>query len=205
MTIMMMMMMVMMMMWTMRLVMMRMIIKACGFRHEQAGGKGDQHWATKGEQQQQCQEYLLYKTWARQACLLSEPEFKAQLSAAHQLRSNQRGIEGLPSCLHCRQTTGRNHAVLLCRAAGLRKASEACKAMRRLGGRAEMDRLLALPASALESERLAVSSTLRREPAVQLTTPCAREAEAQLRAVVGLFRVWLFRVGAQDLGATEAW
>ena len=40
---------------------------------------------------------------------------------------------------------------------------------------------------------------------MQLTTPCAREAGTQLPAVVGLFRVWLFRVGAQDLGATEAW
>ena len=145
--------MVMMMIWMVRLTMMRMINKACGFRVEKLGSRGSSHWASKGEQQQQCQEYLLYKTWAREACLLSEAEFQAQLSAAHQLRSNQRGIEGLPACLHCWNTTGPNHAVLLCRAAGLRKASEACDAVRRLGGRAEMDWLLALPPSALDLER----------------------------------------------------
>ena len=111
----------------------------------------------------------------------------------------------MPACLRCWNTTARNHAVLLSRAAGPRKASEAREAVRWLGGRAEMDRLLALAPSALELERWAVSSNLRREPAVQLTTPCAREAEAQLWAVVGLLSVWLLRVGAQYLGATEAW
>ena len=112
--------------------------------------------------------------------------FKEQVIAAHRLYSNHFGAGELPACLKCWQSTARDHAVLLCWAAGLREASESCEAVRRLGGRAEMDRLLALPPSALESERLAVSSTLRREPAVQLTTPCGRAAEAQLQAVVGL-------------------
>ena len=74
-----------------------------------------------------------------------------------------------------------------------------------MGGRAEMDRLLALAPGDLELERCDVSSNLRQEAAVQLTEPCGRAAEAQLKAVVGLFRIWLFRVGAQELGATEAW
>ena len=94
--------------------------KACGFKVERLSSGGRQHWATKEEQRQQCQEYRLYATWARQACLLSEAEFKAQLSAAHQLHRNQFGLAGLPACLHCKLTTVRNHAVLLCRAAGLR-------------------------------------------------------------------------------------
>ena len=140
--------------------------KECGFRVDKPCTSGPRHWATKEEQRQQCQEYRLYATWARQACLLSEAEFKAQLSAASRLSSNQRGGEGLPACLNCRNTSARNHAVLLCRAAGLRKASAACEAVRRLGGRAEMDRLLALPPSALELERFDVSSNLRRESAV---------------------------------------
>ena len=99
----------------------------------------------------------------------------------------------------------RTHAVLLCWAAGLRKASEACEAVRRLGGRAEMDRLLALAPGDLELERCDVITNLGGEAALQRIWPCSWAAEAKLKAVVSLFRMWLFRVGAQELGATEAW
>ena len=74
-----------------------------------------------------------------------------------------------------------------------------------MGGPTEMDRLLALAPSALEAERSAVQSHLRRDGALELSEPCARATEAQLLAVVGLFRFWLFGVGARRLGATEAW
>ena len=176
------------------------------FKTERPSRSGKRHRATKEEQGQQCKVYRLYATWARRACWLSEAMFQEQVSAAHRLPSHQRGTEGLPACLKCWQTTARNHAVLLCRAAGLRKASESCEAVRRLGGRAEMDRLLALAPGDLELERCDMSSNLRQEAAPQLTEPCGRAAEAQLKAVVGLFRIWLFRVGAQELEmVTEAW
>ena len=59
--------------------------KACGFKTERPSRSGKSHWATKEEQGQQCKDYRLYATWARQACLLSEARFKEQVSAAHRL------------------------------------------------------------------------------------------------------------------------
>ena len=63
-----------------------------------------------------------------------------------------------------------------------------------MGGRAEMDRLLALAPGDLELERCDVITNLGGEATLQ----------RGLKAVVSLFRMWLFRVGAQELGATEA-
>ena len=86
--------------------------KACPFKRVRPSRGGRPYYATKEEQGEQCKDYRLYATWARQACLLSEATFQEQVSAAHRLSSNQRGAEGLPACLKCWNTSARNHAVL---------------------------------------------------------------------------------------------
>ena len=67
--------------------------KVCGFKVELPRRCGKRHWATKEEKSQQCKEYRLYVTWARQACLLSEAEFKVQASAYRLLHSSRIGVE----------------------------------------------------------------------------------------------------------------
>ena len=71
------------------------------FKTERPSRSGKRHRATKEEQGQQCKVYRLYATWARQACLLSEATFQEQVSEAHRLSRNQRGVEGLPATRCC--------------------------------------------------------------------------------------------------------
>ena len=91
----------------------------------------------------QCREYGQYKNWALKACGLAEEEFKEHLTKAAGLDHNMFGTGDLPAAFRqCYQhdrirITAREHAVLLCRVAGLRKAASGGE-VGGLGGREEM-------------------------------------------------------------------
>ena len=181
--------------------------KLCGFKTERFGGRGQQRWATAEQRTAQCQEYGRYIRWARESCGLTVPEFEALLQRAASTHQNLWGAAGLPSALQQSRwpdrITPRAHAVLLCRAAGLRKAA-ASGEVEGLGGAAEMERLLALGDQELQAECDAIPPHLRKAGSfdvlgVQVTTP-----DARVRAVVGLFRQWLIQAGARRLGAEAA-
>ena len=100
--------------------------------------------------------------------------------------------------------TAREHAVLLCRVAGLRKAASGGE-VGGLGGREEMERLLALDGNQLLGERRAIPAHLRKAGSFALEGACVRDADARVAAVVGLFQAWVFNAGARRLGAEAAW
>ena len=101
----------------------------CRFKIQRPGGRGHQHWATMEEKAAQCREYGQYKSWALKACGLAEEEFKEHLTKAAGLRHNMFGRGDLLAAFwreyhnaDGNRMTARDHAVLLCRVAGLRKA-----------------------------------------------------------------------------------
>ena len=119
--------------------------KDCGFKIQRPGGRGHQHYATKEEKTAQCREYGQYKSWALKACGLAEEEFKEHLTKAAGLGRNMFGRGDLPAAFRRKhghddrtRMTPREHAVLLCRVAGLRKAASGGE-VGCLGGREEME------------------------------------------------------------------
>ena len=100
--------------------------------------------------------------------------------------------------------TPREHAVLLCRVAGLRKAASGGE-VGGLGGREEMERLLALGGHQLQEECRAIPAHLRKAGSFALEGACVKDANARVAAVVGLFQAWVFNAGARRLGAEAAW
>ena len=185
--------------------------KDCGFKIQRPGGRGHQHWATKKEQAAQCREYGQYKSWALKACGLAEEEFKEHLTKAAGLHRDMLGRGDLPAAFQRQhhnadgnRMTAREHAVLLCRVAGLRKAASGAE-VGGLGGREEMDRLLALGGHQLQEECRAIPRHLRKAGSFALEGACVKDAKARVAAVVGLFQAWVFNAGARRLGAEAAW
>jgi hypothetical protein len=74
-----------------------------------------------------------------------------------------------------------------------------------LGGREEMDRLLALGGDRLQAECQAIPAHLRKAGSFALEGACVKDADARVAAVVGLFQAWVFNAGARRLGAEAAW
>ena len=186
--------------------------KECGFKIERPGGRGHQHYATKEEKTAQCLEYGRYKNWALKACGLAEEEVKEHLTKAAGLHQNMFGRGDLPAAFRRQHVgnddgtrmTAREHAVLLCRVAGLRKAASGGE-VGGLGGREEMDRLLALDGDRLQAECLSIPAHLRKAGSFALEGACVKDADARIAAVVGLFQAWVFNAGARRLGAEAAW
>ena len=77
--------------------------------------------------------------------------------------------------------------------------------MGRLGGREEMDRLLALGGHQLQEECRAIPEHLRKAGSFALEGACVKDANARVAAVVGLFQAWVFNAGARRLDAEAAW
>ena len=98
--------------------------------------------------------------------------------------------------------TARDHAVLLCRVAGLRKAANEVGV---LGGHEEMERLLGLHGVQLREECRAVPAHLRRLGGFALEDALTDDPDARIVAVVGLFVKWVFSGGARQLGVEETW
>ena len=123
----------------------------------------------------QSQEYGWCVLWARHCCGLSVPEFESLLLVAASTQASHRGTAGLPMAPqqlrpsgHSRSSEGpssrltaRAHAVLLCRAAGLRKAV-ASGEVGCLGGLAEMERLLGLDDQEIQAECAGTPQHLRK-------------------------------------------
>ena len=91
------------------------------------------------------------------ACGLAEKEWLQALTIACKLGRNERGRSGIPTWMAQKNTTQREHAILLCRVEGLcnaaKSAASAC-----LGGScstaaiSEMNRLLALDDVGIDEE-----------------------------------------------------
>ena len=121
---------------------------AGGFKVSQPGGRAQRHEATASEKRGQVRVYAQYVQWA-EWCNISLEEWQQHLATAAAHPNHSRGVLGLPAWMQVRNTTVRQHAVLLCRVAGLRAA--AAKAPEELGADAwkvdatkEMERILAL-------------------------------------------------------------
>ena len=186
--------------------------KECGFKITRPGQRGHLHYATKEDKAAQCREYGRYKQWACEACGLAEHELKEQLEKASGLHQDRLGKDGLPKAFqrhphagyHGPRLKARDHAVLLCCVAGLRKAASGSE-VGSLGGLDEMDRLLSLNAHQLQEACRAVPAHLRKNGSFAVEGVCIKDADARQAAVVGLFQVWLFNVSAIRLGAEAAW
>ena len=100
--------------------------------------------------------------------------------------------------------TSRDHAALLCRVAGLRKAASG-REVGGLGGGEEMERLLSLIGHQMQEACQAVPAHLRKPDSFDMEGGCIKDAEARQAAVIGLFQAWIFKVGASRLGAEAAW
>ena len=74
-----------------------------------------------------------------------------------------------------------------------------------LGGREEMERLLALGGNQLQEECRAIPVHLRKAGSFALEGSCVKNANARVAAVVGLFQAWVFNAGARRLGAEATW
>ena len=110
-----------------------------------------------------------------------------------------------PKLLRRGTATVRQHAVLLCRFAGLRNAAIA-EAPSELGGSsfveraaAEMERLVTLTEREQQERCAAVPAHLQREQGFDVRGGTYRGGAW----IVGLFRVWLRDEGARLLGVTD--
>ena len=92
----------------------------------------------------------------------------------------------------------REHAVLLCRVAGLRKAASVGE-VGGLGGGAEIERLLALDGNQLQEECRTIPAHLRKAGSFAWEGACVKDASARVAAVAGLFQASFFNVGARRL------
>ena len=185
--------------------------KECGFKIAQPGERGQRHRATEEEKVAQCRAYGQFENWARKACGLAAEEVKVHLAKAAGLHRDMCGRGDLPQAFRRQhhsvdtgRVTAREHAVLLCRVAGLRKAASSGE-VGCLGGCEEMERLLSLGGHALQEERRAIPAHLRKAGSFALEDAREQNADARVAAVVGLFQTWLFNVGARRLGAEAAW
>ena len=181
----------------------------CGFKRSQLGGKIRRR-ATGEDKAAQCRAYAQFKHWALKACGLAEQEVKEHLTQAAGLRPDMLGRGDLPAAFRRRNHDGpnrlsaREHAALLCRVAGLRKAASGDE-VGGLGGREEMERLLALGDKQLQEQGRAIPAHLRKAGSFALEGLYASHADDRVAAVVGLFQAWVFNAGARRLGAEAAW
>ena len=173
------------------------VLKDCGFKIQRPGGRDHQHCATKEEKTAQCRDHGQYKSWALKACGLAEEEFKEHLTKATGLHANMLGRGDIPATFRRQhdnadrnRMTAREHAVLLCRVAGLRKAASGGE-VGGLGGREEMERLLALGGHQLQEECQAIPAPLRKAGSFALEDARVKDANARAAAVVGLFQACL--------------
>ena len=110
-----------------------MLPAAGGFKVSQLGARGKRHSANASEKQNQARVYARYVQWA-EGCCVSQEELQRHLATAGALPRQSRGAVGLPEWMHVKNATVRQHAVLLCRVAGLRAA--AAMAPKELGAEA---------------------------------------------------------------------
>ena len=117
---------------------------------------------------------MRFVTWAKEVCGVTEATFKDVLRVADALPKQKRGRDELPQWAHKQNSKLLEHAVLLCRVAGLRQAAIALEPVE-LGGalfasRAalEMERLLTLTRRQAREEQEAVPEHLRRKQGFDL-------------------------------------
>ena len=197
-----------------------------GFRAARRGGPG-RRTAVSDEQKKQdriC--YTRYKKWALHRCFVGAAELKEHLRTAEAMPENSRGAGGVPKTFQkiraaSDRPTVREHALLLCRVGGLRKAvahdadPELERSRDALGGSAhaaaaakELERLMELGPAELEAERAQIARRMGHAGAGGFgldVHPGGVSASMQPVGVVFLFRVWLYMEGARRLGAEDEW
>ena len=136
-----------------------------GFKIKQSGARGARCRVRHVDKLEQVQRYSKYVMWALVACGISEDEWRHLLEAAASVDKNKRGRDGLPAWLQRKNLTQCEHAVLLCRLAGLRKAAT-IDAPAEVGGSAfdaaaaqELERLLALSSAEVTQQQSSAYST----------------------------------------------
>ena len=90
------------------------------------GGRGGlQHAASAAEREAQVTNYVQHTLWVERQFGLPGEAFKKHLENASSIARTLRGFSDIPQCLHMKNATVREHALLLCRVDGLRKAAAA--------------------------------------------------------------------------------
>ena len=162
--------------------------------------------------------YARYVQWAER-CNISLEEFQNHLATAHSLPLRRRGVLGLPKWIQVHHATVRQHAVLLCRVAGLRAA--AARVQEELGADwkvdsvKEMDRILALTEVEVQLECGSIPARLRAQQGFHVDDKTHRGnswehqlVDVDYRSgtwVLSLFRVWLYREGARLMKVEDTW
>ena len=138
------------------------------------GARGEVQCSSKQGREQEALEYMKYVTWAKEVCGVTQIAFRDFLRVADELPRQKRGRDEVPQWAHKQNASVREHAVLLCRVAGLRQAAIA-DTPAELGGASfascaalEMDRLLTLTRRQAQEEQEAVPEHLRRKQGFDL-------------------------------------
>ncbi len=190
-----------------------------GIRLVRAGERGSQKHVTITDQVQLRTSYAKYLRWAYVACGVDAAGLHVFLKQADACAKKDRGRHGLPGALQHRDTSRRatvqEHALLLCRVSGLRRAATqaaSCLGGEEYGGRAalELARLLDLDPKALrkESERHHVRFwNAASHQCVDATgSPLSFVSSAgRLQWCCALFEAWVFAEAAQRVGAAAEW
>ena len=179
-----------------------------GFAVGYIGNRGKQRQASDAEKVAQSHVYTKYKTWAAEACGVTEAELRGHLATASALPKHRRGVESIPVSMRRTLSTVRHHAVLLCRTAGLRKAI-ATAAPVEIGGSEfaahaaeQLERILALRDREAEKECKDIRLELWGKESFNLQKMSSQHSCTWVPA---LFRVWLRREGARLMGAAATW
>ena len=148
-----------------------------------------------------------YTMHAYHTCILCNHVYVASVSRSKRCR------DGLPAWLQRKNLTQCEHAVLLCRLAGLRKAAT-IDAPAEMGGSAfdaaaaqELERLVALSSAEVTAACSGVRRELQAEQSFALLTSGKRPPHfyASGAWLPGLWRVWLHEQGARLMGVGARW
>jgi len=182
--------------------------RACSFQIARPGGRGHQRHISAEEKLEQQRVYTAHQLWAA-TCGVDALAWRELVQQAGSLQRKRLGSEGLPPCLrpagpHC--TTHRQHAILMCRVAGLVRAAK--EAGRVLGGDVcaasagdEMTALLEVTRDSLQGRCEALPTSWRHQCA-RLASDWAWEGGNYTR---GLFELWLRAEGARRMEQAAQW
>ena len=181
--------------------------RACGFNISRPGGRGRQRPVSVEEKLEQQREYTAHQLWAA-TCGEDAAEWGKLVEQAGALRQKRLDREALPPCICPAETactTHRQHAVLMCRVAGLMRAAK--EAGRKLGGDVwaaaagdEMSVILELTQEPLRERREAVPAVWRRSEGLALDGTWRGGKFAP-----ELFEVWLRSEGARRMEQAARW
>ncbi len=181
-----------------------------GFIIARVGARNRCGRVTESNKLEQVRAYAKHLPWAEAACGLSQEEFRQCLTSAAAVQQISRGTDGIPTWMRRIKITVREHAALLCRIAGLRKAA-AAEVAAELGAAfaanavTELERIMALAAAEVQLECEAVHWTLQGQQGFDLRLRGSSKNYNSGAWVLGLFRVWLRGEGAALMGMRGAW